>query len=225
MGEKILVVDDERPIADILRYNLEREGYEVTVAQTGQEALEKFERDRPALVVLDIMLPQLDGFAVCRRVRERSAVPIIMLTARDSEDEKVRGLELGADDYVTKPFSPRELLARVRAILRRAPAEDAEVIACGEIELDLANYIVRKRGRPIELTVREFELLRHLLQHRGRVFTREQLLREVWGYEYLGDIRTVDVSVRRLREKIEDEPSEPRYVLTRRGVGYYADCP
>ncbi|MBX5477134.1 MAG: response regulator transcription factor [Clostridia bacterium] len=227
MPERILVVDDERPIADILRYNLEKEGYEVSVAFNGQEALDRFDKDQPSLVILDIMLPRLDGFAVCQKIRERSSVPIIMLTAKEAEDDKVRGLELGADDYVTKPFSPRELLARVRAIFRRAPADAAEqnrTLTCGDLELDMANYSVRKRGKPVELTVREFELLKHLLLHRGKVFTREELLQQVWGYEYFGDIRTVDVSIRRLREKIEDNPSQPRYVLTRRGVGYLIDA-
>ncbi|MBE3590990.1 MAG: response regulator transcription factor [Firmicutes bacterium] len=227
MPERILVVDDERPIADILRYNLEKEGYEVSLAFNGQEALERFDKDQPSLVILDIMLPRLDGFAVCQKIRERSTVPIIMLTAKEAEDEKVRGLELGADDYVTKPFSPRELLARVRAIFRRAPGEASDasrILTCGDLELDLASYTVRKRGQKVELTVREFELLKHLLLHRGRVFTREELLQQVWGYEYFGDIRTVDVSIRRLREKIEDNPSEPRYVLTRRGVGYLVDA-
>jgi len=227
LGEKILVVDDERPIADILKFNLEKEGFEVSVSYDGADAVRRVESEQPDLVVLDIMLPKLDGFTVCRRLRERSNVPILMLTAKDEEVDKVLGLELGADDYVTKPFSPRELVARVKALLRRAQLasgdEEAEAgrIECGDLVIDGDAYEAVKRGARLELTYREFELLKYLALHPGQVFTRETLLEDVWGYEYFGDIRTVDVTVRRLREKIEDDPSDPRYVLTKRGVGYF----
>ena len=226
MAEKVLVVDDERPIADILKFHLEREGYQVVVAYDGGEAVKMALSELPDVIVLDIMLPGLDGFEACREIRRRSAVPIIMLTAKESENDKVKGLDLGADDYVTKPFSPRELVARVKAILRRAqgvlePVGDDRRLYCGELVIDRDNYRVFKAGREVNLTTREFALLDYLAGQAGRVFTREHLLREVWGYQYPGDIRTVDVTVRRLREKIEDDPSEPRYLLTKRGVGYY----
>jgi len=226
VGDKILVVDDEKPIADILKYNLEREGYEVVTAFDGEEALRKATSEAPALVVLDIMLPKKDGLTVCRELRSKSQVPIIMLTAKDEEVDKVIGLELGADDYVTKPFSPRELLARVKAILRRmqkaadAQKDPEDQLQFGDLILDLAAYEVRRDDQAVELTHREFELLKFLAQNPGQVFSREALLENVWGYEYYGDIRTVDVTVRRLREKIEPEPSSPQYLMTRRGVGY-----
>ncbi len=223
MASRILVVDDERPIAEILRFNLAKEGYEVDVAYDGKEAVEKARHVNPDLVVLDIMLPSMDGFEVCREIRKSSKVPILMLTAKDSEIDKVLGLELGADDYVTKPFSPREIIARVKAILRRAQprAEEAgEVIRCHDLVLNTSTYDVTKEGQPVALSFREFELLKFLAIHQGQVFTREVLLSEVWGYEYFGDTRTVDVTIRRLREKIEDNPSEPRYIQTKRGVGY-----
>ncbi|MBX6377274.1 MAG: response regulator transcription factor [Clostridia bacterium] len=225
MAERILVVDDERPIADILRFHLERSGYEVVVAYNGEDAIALTQRERFDLVLLDLMLPRVDGFSVCREIRSRSGVPILMLTARQDEQDVVQGLELGADDYVTKPFSARELLARVRALLRRASANGNEVlpttpIVYGDLTVDLHSREVRKGGKPVELTVREFELLKYLLLRQGQLFKREVLLEEVWGYEYLGDIRTVDVTVRRLREKIEDNPSAPRYLITKRGVGY-----
>lgn len=225
VAEKILVVDDERPIADILQFNLERAGYQVVVAYNGEEALEKAARENPDLVILDLMLPKVDGFAVCRQMRIRSAVPVLMLTAKHEEADKVQGLELGADDYVTKPFSPRELLARVKALLRRSNGVSSQgacagPFACGDLEVDLSAREVRKGGAAVPLTVREFELLKYLVLRHGQPFTREALLEDVWGYEYYGDIRTVDVTVRRLREKIEDDPSDPAYLLTRRGVGY-----
>jgi two-component system response regulator VicR len=177
-------------------------------------------------VLLDVMMPGLDGFEVCRRVRQKSSVPIIMLTARADEADKVTGLELGADDYVTKPFSNRELMARVKANLRRVPTntmetDGANAVVYGDISIDAEKYVIRKRGAAIELTFREFELIKFLALNREHVFTREQLLEKVWDYEYFGDLRTVDVTVRRLREKIEDEPGNPRYILTKRGVGYY----
>ncbi|HWO97537.1 MAG TPA: response regulator YycF [Bacillus sp. (in: firmicutes)] len=232
MDKRILVVDDERPIADILKFNLQKEGYDVYCAYDGVEALEKVEEIQPELILLDIMLPQKDGMEVCREVRKKYDMPIIMLTAKDSEIDKVLGLELGADDYVTKPFSTRELLARVKANLRRhqqAPAtsEESETneIQISSLVIHPDAYIVSKRGETIELTHREFELLHYLAKHIGQVMTREHLLQTVWGYDYFGDVRTVDVTVRRLREKIEDNPSHPTWIVTRRGVGYYLRNP
>ncbi|GAQ24901.1 DNA-binding response regulator [Tepidanaerobacter syntrophicus] len=225
MNEKILVVDDEKPIVDILKYNLSKEGYNVLTAYDGDEAIEIALKEDPDLILLDIMLPKQDGFSVCKKLREKLTSPILMLTARGEEVDKVLGLELGADDYITKPFSMRELMARVKANLRRMafsePDEDAEVIKQGDLELDLKSYVVRKNGKPLDLTFREFELLRYLAAQPGQVFTREKLLEEVWGYEYYGDIRTVDVTVRRLREKVEDDPANPEYIITKRGIGYY----
>jgi two-component system, OmpR family, response regulator VicR len=232
MQKKILVVDDERPIADILQFNLKKEGYDVQCAYDGDQAVEMVENMQPDLVLLDIMLPGRDGMEVCREVRKKYEMPIIMLTAKDSEIDKVLGLELGADDYVTKPFSTRELIARVKANLRRhqaAPAPEEEVdtneIAVGALTIHPDAYIVSKRGETIELTHREFELLHYLAKHIGQVMTREHLLQTVWGYDYYGDVRTVDVTVRRLREKIEDNPSHPSWIVTRRGVGYYLRNP
>ncbi len=223
MDKRILVVDDEKPIADILKFNLQKEGYEVFCAYDGVEALEKVEEVQPEMILLDIMLPQKDGMEVCREVRKKYDMPIIMLTAKDSEIDKVLGLELGADDYVTKPFSTRELLARVKANLRRhqqvaAPTEESETneITIGALVIHPDAYIVSKRGETIELTHREFELLHYLAKHIGQVMTREHLLQTVWGYDYFGDVRTVDVTVRRLREKIEDNPSHPMWIVTRR---------
>ena len=233
MNKKILVVDDEKPIADILQFNLKKEGFEVICAYDGNDALEKVEEINPDLILLDIMLPQRDGMEVCREIRKKHDMPIIMLTAKDSEIDKVLGLELGADDYVTKPFSTRELIARVKANLRRhqqvpAAAEDekeSNEIDVGSLTIHPDAYIVSKRGEMIELTHREFELLHYLAKHIGQVMTREHLLQTVWGYDYYGDVRTVDVTVRRLREKIEDNPSHPTWIVTRRGVGYYLRNP
>lgn len=232
MNKKILVVDDEKPIADILQFNLVKEGYEVTCAYDGNEALEMVDAIVPDLVLLDIMLPQLDGMEVCREIRKKYEMPIIMLTAKDSEIDKVLGLELGADDYITKPFSTRELIARVKANLRRHQAvaavtdeDEKNEISIGSLTIHPDAYIVSKRGETIELTHREFELLHYLAQHIGQVMTREHLLQTVWGYDYFGDVRTVDVTVRRLREKIEDNPSHPLWIVTRRGVGYYLRNP
>lgn len=225
MPARILVVDDERPIAEILKYNLEKEGYEVVLAYDGEEALERLEQDHPDLVLLDIMLPKKDGFTVCREIRaQKKAIPIIMLTARETEIDKVLGLELGADDYVTKPFSARELLARVKAILRRTQAPGADVnkqLHCGDLVVDLDTVQVFNRGRPVELTPKEFSILSVLMERAGHVFNRQQLLNQVWGYDYFGDERTVDVTIRRLREKIEINPAEPEYIHTKRGVGYF----
>ncbi|WP_374712007.1 winged helix-turn-helix domain-containing protein [Symbiobacterium terraclitae] len=230
MADRILVVDDERPIAEILKFSFEREGFEVDMAFDGEEAVAKARAANFHLVILDIMLPKLDGFSVCREIRTFSSVPILMLTAKEAEIDKVLGLELGADDYVTKPFSPRELIARVRAILRRTRSAESqgihrgssdEILREGDITINLTSYEVHKGDRPLELTPREFELLRFLVSHAGQVFSREALLEEVWGYDYYGDVRTVDVTVRRLREKLEENSARPEYIKTRRGVGYY----
>src|SRR6476646_7468183 len=231
MGKKILVVDDEKPIADILKFNLEKEGFEIVMAHDGDEAIEKANEEQPDMVLLDIMLPGKDGLEVCREIRKSSEMPIIMLTAKDSEIDKVLGLELGADDYVTKPFSTRELLARVKANLRRhqqggsAEKEENTEMVIGPIVINPNAYSVTKREENIELTHREFELLHYLAKHLGQVMTREHLLQTVWGYDYFGDVRTVDVTVRRLREKVEDTPSRPAWSITRRGVGYYLRNP
>lgn len=233
MEKTILVVDDEKPIADILQFNLIKEGYKVVCAYDGEEALEKVEEVQPDLMLLDIMLPKRDGMEVCREVRKKYDIPIIMLTAKDSEIDKVLGLELGADDYVTKPFSTRELIARVKANMRRhqtvaQPEEAVEEnndIVVGSLTIQPDAYLVLKRDETIELTHREFELLHYLASHIGQVMTREHLLQTVWGYDYFGDVRTVDVTIRRLREKIEDNPSHPAWIVTRRGVGYYLRNP
>lgn len=220
---KILVVDDEKPIADILKFTLEKEGYQVDVCYDGAAAVSNITTKKYDLVLLDIMLPEKDGFQVCKEVRKVSSIPIIMLTAKDAEGDKVQGLELGADDYITKPYSSRELIARVKANLRRYQGAGNVMdnkITLDDLVIDLTMYEVIKRGQVIELTHREFELLAYLAKHKGQVFTREQLLQIVWGYDYFGDVRTVDVTVRRLREKIEDDPSNPNYVVTKRGIGY-----
>ena len=225
-GPALLVVEDEKPLADILRQNLERAGYAVDIAYAGPDAVAALHGSAPALVILDIMLPKLDGYAVCEAIRERSSVPVLMLTAKDSEEDKLRGFEVGADDYLTKPFSIRELLARVRALLRRVPADGDEALRAHDLEVDIPARRVRKRGADVDLSVREFDLLLFLMRHPGQLFSREQLLSEVWGYEYLGDsARTVDVTVWRLRNKIEDDPREPQCILARRGVGYLFGCP
>ncbi|MCO7151501.1 response regulator YycF [Vagococcus lutrae] len=231
--KKILVVDDEKPISDIVKFNLSKEGYDVYTAYDGEEAIEQAEEVVPDLILLDLMLPKIDGLEVCRQIRKKHDMPIIMVTAKDSEIDKVLGLELGADDYVTKPFSNRELIARVKANLRRqgaaaASAEeenDNNELEVGDLTIHPDAYIVSKRGEKIELTHREFELLHYLAKHLGQVMTREHLLQTVWGYDYFGDVRTVDVTVRRLREKIEDSPSHPSWLITRRGVGYYLRNP
>ncbi|KUP09394.1 PhoP family transcriptional regulator [Bacillus coahuilensis m2-6] len=233
MDKKILVVDDEKPIADILQFNLKKEGYTVYCAYDGEEAIKMAEEVQPDMILLDIMLPKRDGMEVCRELRKKYEMPIIMLTAKDSEIDKVLGLELGADDYVTKPFSTRELVARVKANLRRhqnvqIPLEDDQKgneIVIGSLVIHPDAYVVSKREETIELTHREFELLHYLGKHIGQVMTREHLLQTVWGYDYYGDVRTVDVTVRRLREKIEDNPSHPMWIVTRRGVGYYLRNP
>ena len=233
MAKKILVVDDEKPIVDIEKFNLTKEGYEVSVAYDGEEALQQVKDVDPDLIILDLMLPKVDGLEVAREVRKTKDTPIIMVTAKDSELDKVLGLELGADDYVTKPFSNRELVARVKANLRRQGTnsssnneeDENKDIKIGDLVIHPEAYSVSKRGENIELTHREFELLHYLAQHIGQVMTREHLLQTVWGYDYFGDVRTVDVTIRRLREKIEDTPSHPAWIVTRRGVGYYLRDP
>ncbi len=231
MAQKILVVDDEKPIADILKFNLEKEGYEVVCAYDGDEAVAKADEEEPELILLDIMLPNKDGNEVCREVRKNHNMPIIMLTAKDAEIDKVLGLEMGADDYVTKPFSNRELIARVKANLRRQKqgpedsAQQTKDIEIGRLSIHPDAYTVTRDGKYIELTHREFELLHYLARHISQVMTREHLLETVWGYDYYGDVRTVDVTVRRLREKIEENPSNPMWIVTRRGVGYYLRNP
>ncbi|WWL93910.1 response regulator YycF [Pediococcus acidilactici] len=228
---KILVVDDEKPISDIVKFNLDKEGYDVVTAYDGEEALEKVESEKPDLILLDLMLPKIDGLEVARQVRAKHNIPIIMVTAKDSELDKVVGLELGADDYVTKPFSNRELVARVKANLRRqdqfqqSNEEVKNNIKIGPLVINSDSYSVTRDGAQLDLTHREFELLHYLAQHTDQVMTREHLLQTVWGYDYFGDVRTVDVTVRRLREKIEETPSNPQILVTRRGVGYYLRNP
>lgn len=231
---KILVVEDEKPIAQIIEFRLKREGFEVHTVCTGEEAVAFVRKSPPDLILLDIMLPGLDGFAACREIRRFTSVPIIMVTAKEAEGDKILGLELGADDYVTKPFSPRELIARVKAVLRRtsmsrsaeaSKTPEPERIELGPFVIDNRTYEAMRNGEKLTLTVRELELLKYLMLHPGRVFTREQLLKEVWGYECPVDTRTVDVTIRRLREKIEDDPAAPRFIQTRRGVGYFFQNP
>ena len=230
-AKKILIIEDEKSISDIIKYNLEKEGYEITAAYDGGEGLARALATDFDLILLDVMLPVTDGFEVCKKVREKSNVPIIMLTAKEEEVDKVLGLELGADDYITKPFGMRELIARIKANIRRADQmggeteKPSEIMQFGGLELDLGRYEVKKNGVALDLTLREFELFRFLAEREGRVFSREQLLEEVWGYEYYGDMRTVDVTVRRLREKLEDDPGDPKCILTRRGIGYYCKRP
>lgn len=225
---KILVVDDEEPIAKILDFNLRKEGYDVIVANDGEKAVELAFSEDPDLILLDLMLPKKDGMEVCREVRAQKNIPIIMLTAKNSEIDKVLGLEFGADDYVTKPFSTRELMARVKVNLRRVAKQTEVVEEKNTSELVIKDiviypeaYIIKKNGEEVDLTRREFDLFYYLAQHRGQVLTRENLLQTVWGYDYFGDVRTVDVTVRRLREKVETDSSQPEYIMTRRGVGYF----
>ena len=244
----VLIVDDEQAIIDVLKFNLLKEGYRTIEAKDGQTGLEMawslngrssytFLKDRPNLIMLDIMLPKMDGLTVCQRVKSVVNIPIVILTAKDEEVDKIVGLELGADDYITKPFSVRELIARVKANIRKAdvtldqqtneitetekPKTKANKIIVGDLELDLDRFEVKVRGKVIDLTLREFEVLKFLASQPGQVTTREILLEKVWGYEYYGDIRTVDVTVRRIREKIETDTSAPKILITKRGVGYY----
>ena len=227
----ILIVDDEKPIVDILVYNLEKEGYNTLEANDGVTAVEIALSQRPDLILLDIMLPKMDGLTVCKKIRTSLNVPILMLTAKDEEIDKILGLELGADDYITKPFSVRELMARIKANLRKSEIKetiaisDNEVktkkIVVGSLELDLDKFEAKVDGEVIDLTLREFEVLKFLASQAGQVITREVLLEKVWGYEYYGDIRTVDVTVRRIRGKIEKDTANPKILITKRGVGYY----
>ncbi|MDY6794534.1 MAG: response regulator transcription factor [Actinomycetota bacterium] len=221
-GELILVVDDEANIVELARLYLERENFRVEEASSGEEALNRFEELNPALIILDIMIPAPDGWEVCRRIRYRSQVPIIMLTAREDEVDKVVGLELGADDYLTKPFSPRELVARVKAVLRRTRpvSESNEVLHVEDLIIDASRRRLIQGDKEIELTPREFDLLYTLALNRGIVMSRDRLLERVWGYDYYGDTRTVDVHIRHMREKLGDDSSDPRYVETVWGVGY-----
>ncbi len=225
MANKVLIVEDERAIVEILKFNLKKEGYETLEALDGETGLRLGREADPDLILLDVMLPKLGGFDLCRTLRsEGNSVPIIMLTAREEENDKISGLEAGADDYITKPFSMRELLARVKANIRRRVLDvgQAAAPAAGEgLTLNPDGYSAYKNGRPIDLTQKEFDLLRFLMESPDRVFSREELMEKVWNYGYYGDMRTVDVTVRRLREKIEDNASKPRFIMTRRGVGYY----
>ena len=232
MDKKILVVEDEKAIADILDFNLRKEGYTVVCAYDGEDGLSHALADKPDLILLDVMLPKLDGFEVCKAVRKTSNVPIIMLTAREEEVDKILGLELGADDYITKPFSMRELMARIKANVRRSVAAPAEVedtgdenrLVFGNIVINLKSLDVKKSGVKLELTPREFDLIKFLATQPNQVFSREELMEHVWKYDYYGDLRTVDVTVRRLREKLEDDPANPVRIVTRRGAGYmFAD--
>ncbi|HVY08998.1 MAG TPA: response regulator transcription factor [Mycobacteriales bacterium] len=221
---RILVVEDEESFSDALGYLLRREGYEVAVATTGPDGIEEFERGGADLVLLDLMLPGLSGLEVCRALRARSEVPVIMLTAKDSEVDKVVGLEIGADDYVTKPFSARELVARIRAVLRRRGAEPDELVSsvleCGPVRMDVDRHVVSVNGDTVSMPLKEFELLEFLLRNAGRVLTRGQLIDRVWGSDYVGDTKTLDVHVKRLRAKIEPSPAAPRHLVTVRGLGY-----
>ncbi|MBB6118266.1 response regulator [Nocardiopsis algeriensis] len=220
---RVLVVEDEESYSDALSYMLRKEGFEVAVAPTGTAALEIFDRTGADLVLLDLMLPGLSGTEVCRSLRQKSNVPVIMLTAKDSEIDKVVGLELGADDYVTKPFSSRELVARIRAVLRRRGEDEVVLPAAleaGPVRMDVERHVVTVRGENVQLPLKEFELLEVLLRNAGRVLTRMQLIDRVWGADYVGDTKTLDVHVKRLRAKIEEDPSSPKYIVTVRGLGY-----
>lgn len=230
---RILIVEDEESYREPLVYQLTREGFDVSSAATGEEGLELFTRGSIDLVLLDVMLPGIDGIALCRRIREQSRVPIIMLTAKSTEIDKVVGLEIGADDYVTKPYSFRELLARIRAVLRRNPGveesqdmQDEEVaLTCGEITMEVGQHRVRVRSKSVFFPLKEFELLEYLMKNKGRVMTRHQLIDRIWGSDYVGDTKTLDVHVKRIRAKIEENPAHPRYVTTVRGLGYKIDEP
>jgi DNA-binding response OmpR family regulator len=228
MPEKILVVDDEQSIVELIKFNLEREDWHVVTAYDGDEALDVFRREKPDLVLLDIMLPIKDGWQVCRELRETSSVPIIMLTAKGDEPDKIKGLEIGADDYVTKPFSPKELITRVRAALRRASQAappSQHVVTLQGLRIDIDRHQVTLDGEPLTLTPKEFDLLLLLVQNKGKVLTRDMLLETVWGYDYGGETRTVDVHIRRLRQKMNEDPSSPRYIHTVHGVGYKVEEP
>lgn len=224
-GEKILIIDDEAHIVELIKYNLESNGYKAYTSYNGSDGLKSAEENPVDLIILDLMLPDMDGLEVCKALKrkdETASIPIIMLTAKSSEFDKILGLELGADDYVTKPFSVRELMARVKVILRRSFQDNVEskIISIGDLKIDLAKYQVSKNGKKLGLTLKEFELLRLMSSNRGKVFTREMLLESIWGYDYCGDTRTVDVHIRHLRQKIEDDDNNPKYIETIRGIGY-----
>ena len=234
MNKKILIVDDEKAIVDILNHNLRKEGYNTLQAYDGEEALKVFQDEKPDLVLLDVMLPKMDGLTVCKTIRQTANTPIIMVTAKEDVVDKVIGLELGADDYITKPFSVREVMARIKANLRKwdgietskkennsAGESKTSLLEFGPLVLDTYKYETKVSGKNVDLTLREFELLKFLATQKGQVFSREELLEKVWGYEYFGDVRTVDVTVRRIREKIEKNPSTPELLATKRGIGYY----
>ena len=229
MDATILIVEDEKNINEVLAFTFQKEGYKTISAYDGITGVNMCLNEKPSLVLLDINLPGMDGMDACKEIRKTSNVPIIMLTAREDEVDKIVGLELGADDYITKPYSARELSARVKALLRRtemttestSAAEDKNTITSGDVVINIARYEVKKNGKTVDVTLREFELLKFLAIAPDQIFSREVLLENVWGYEYLGDVRTVDVTIRRLREKIEDDPSMPRYIMTKRSIGYY----
>lgn len=225
-NDKILIVEDDRNLLDTLKYNLRKDGYDVVTAVDGAEALDAARRQKPDLIILDLMLPRMSGFEVCRILRKDTAIPILMLTAKTDEADKVVGLEIGADDYMTKPFSMRELLARVGAMLRRSkmtemqPGPRGALLRVGDIEVDIARHRASRGGTALELTPKEFDLLAFLARNEGLVFNRDQLLEKVWGYDFAGDTRTVDVHIRWLRQKIEADPNRPRHLITVRGIGY-----
>ncbi|KXZ39563.1 two-component system, OmpR family, alkaline phosphatase synthesis response regulator PhoP [Alkalithermobacter thermoalcaliphilus JW-YL-7 = DSM 7308] len=225
MDKKILIVDDEEHIVELLKFNLSLQGYKIDVAYDGLDAFVKIRENKPDLIILDVMIPSIDGFGLLKKVRsekEIKDIPVIMLTAKDMEEYKIQGLQIGADDYITKPFSIKELIARVSAVLRRynAGKDQSNEIVVGDIKIDLENYEVTKNGKKIDLTLKEFELLKILAENRGKVLSRNLLLDKIWGYEYFGETRTVDVHIRHLRKKIEDEDKNPQYIETIRGVGY-----
>lgn len=226
VNKKILIVDDEKNIVEILKFNLKKEGFATIEAYDGEQAMDMALNEKPDLIILDVMLPKMDGFTVCRKLRQQINTPILMLTAKEEEVDKVLGLELGADDYITKPFSQRELMARVKANIRRISIEENDtakgnILKLGSLVIDVDRYEIKRDGEVIELTLREFELVKFLAMHPGQIFSRENLLEKVWGYEYYGDVRTVDVTIRRVREKLERDPATCEFIMTKRGVGYY----
>ena len=226
MAKKVLIVDDEKSIVDIVKFNLRKEGFETIEAYDGEQAVKMALSQKPDLIVLDVMLPEMDGFSVCKKIRQTMSTPILMLTAKADEVDRILGLELGADDYILKPFSNRELVARVKANLRRTYIDDnapqsGQTFESNGMLIDFDRFEIRRDGKIIELTRREFELVKFLAIHQGQIFSREALLEKVWGFEFFGDVRTVDVTVRRVREKLERDPSSHEFIMTKRGVGYY----
>ena len=228
MEKKILIVDDEKPIVEVLKFNLEKDGYKTIEAYDGEQAVEMAISAKPDLILLDVMLPKMDGFTVCNKIRQKLDCPIIMLTAKEDVVDKILGLELGADDYMTKPFSVRELAARIKAHLRKHTVaadankeKDTNELKLQDLILDDEKYVVNKKDQIIDLTMKEYEQLKLLVTNSGQVLTREQIIKNVWGYDYFGDVRSVDVTIRRIREKIEDNTADPKYLKTKRGKGYY----